>query len=360
MSELKLYGPGTPRRPVDGPAAGGEPTFSVIIPTYNRADLVCHAVDSVARQTFTDHEIIVVDDGSTDGTREALEPWIHTIRYIRQENRGAAAARNRGIEESRGRFLAFLDSDDRFEPRMLEAALDTFERHPRAGSVSTAERELDHRDQPGKRVYTKRSPGVYFSSAGLVDRDTRIGAGRPAVVRREWVERLGGFDETIRCAIDCELWIRYSFHTQMVLQPEPLVLRRIHPTSLSCNRKQDALDWIHILERLVEEQPQFVREHRRVWRRSLGKQYLRYGRELLNQGGWNPELLQKARHALRKASLLAPRRMRGPLYLAWSFVAPASYPRWRRLELTYFSARGGRPVPSGQPRLGEERSGVSE
>ena len=122
--------------------------MSVIIPTYNRADLVKQAVDSVLRQTVSDYEIIVVDDGSTDHTRQVLESVTPPVRYLFQKNRGFAAARNRGIAESRGEYLAFLDSDDLFEPRLLEAVLATFEAHPEAGAVCSAEREIDIENNP--------------------------------------------------------------------------------------------------------------------------------------------------------------------------------------------------------------------
>ena len=136
------------------------PRVSVIIPTFNRADLVKQAVDSVLRQTVTDYEVIVVDDGSTDGTRQALEDVTPPVRYYFQKNRGVAAARNLGIEEARGEYLAFLDSDDLFEPGFLEAVLATFAAHPEAGAVCSAEREIDIENNLGRHVYTKRSPGT--------------------------------------------------------------------------------------------------------------------------------------------------------------------------------------------------------
>jgi glycosyltransferase involved in cell wall biosynthesis len=103
------------------------PEVSVIIPTYNSANYLTQAVDSVLAQTFRDNEILVVDDGSTDETEDVMRRYNSPVRYIRQKNGGVASARNRGIAESRGRYIAFLDADDTWYPIKLErqlAALD--------------------------------------------------------------------------------------------------------------------------------------------------------------------------------------------------------------------------------------------
>lgn len=309
------------------------PLVSVIIPTYNRADLVKQSVDSVLRQTVSDYEVIVIDDGSTDDTRQVLESVTPPVRYLFQENRGFAAARNRGIAESRGEYLAFLDSDDLFEPRFLEAVLATFETHPEAGAVCSAEREIDIESNPGRHVYTKRSPGLFFNTAGLITTDTFVGCGRPAVVRRHWVEKLGGFDEDLTVAVDVEMWIRYSFDVPMVYQPEPLILYRVHASHQCGDKKTDAGDWLRVLDRLEREKPDFVRRHRRSFRRGRGKQYLRYGRELLVRHGAQKERLPEIRKTLRGAIADQPFLLRAWLYLAWSYLAPASYGRFRRWEL---------------------------
>jgi glycosyltransferase involved in cell wall biosynthesis len=315
------------------------PVFSVIIPTFNRAALVTEAVRSVLQQTFGDFEIVVVDDGSSDDTREALRPYAGRIRYVHQENAGVAAARNRGIAESRGEYLAFLDSDDLFAPRMLEQARCTFEDHPEAGAVFTAEIEMDAQGRP-RRVITKRTRGDFFTPAGMIGRDTHIGSGRPGVVRRRWVQKLGGYDESLRCAVDCDLWIRYSFHMPMVLQPEPLVFRRLHSSNLASNLLQDAKDWLRILEKVARDHPEFIREHPRVYRRALAKNYLRLGRELL-AADHEPESRREARQALRRAARFRPVQSRVYVYLGCSYlVFPVAFQRWRAWERSHLHAEG--------------------
>src|SRR6185369_14122248 len=96
---------------------------SVIIPTYNSARFLTDAIDSVLAQTFKDFEVIVIDDGSTDETESLMHKYGSAVRYIRHENRGVALTRNRGIDESRGRYVAFLDADDVWLPHKLDRQL---------------------------------------------------------------------------------------------------------------------------------------------------------------------------------------------------------------------------------------------
>jgi glycosyltransferase involved in cell wall biosynthesis len=321
-----------PDRPAGEPGSAGLRgglLCSVIIPTFNRADLVPGAVESVLVQTHRNFEVIVVDDGSTDGTADALRPYLDRIRYIRQVNRGLAAARNRGIKEAAGGFLAFLDSDDLYEPPFLARVLQTFRAHPDAGAVFVAERVFDDGGPPG-RVHSKRTRGLCFTPAGMISRDTGVGSGRPPVVRREWLERLGGFSETMRCAVDSEMWIRWSFHVPMVFLPEPLVRRRRHAGNLSRDRAQDSEDWLRILAWLRDAHPEFVRDHPRLYRRALGKHHLRLGRELLARADRGAGHLARARSELLRAIGLRPMLARAYTYLGFSFVAPSAYAKWRR------------------------------
>lgn len=309
------------------------PLFSVVIPTYNRARWAAEAIDSVLAQTWPAIETIVVDDGSTDDTPAVLAGYGSRIRAVRQPNRGLAAARNAGARESTGTFVAFLDSDDRFEPSFASRVVETFAAHPAAGAVFVAERVILEDGSRTDTVLGKRSPGLWFSTEGLISRDTGVGCGRPAVVRREILERLGGFDESFRSAVDCEMWIRWSFEVPMVVLPEPLVLRRVHPGHLSGDRAVNARHWLTILERLERERPEFVAAHRDVLRRAVGKENLRLGRELLARAAEDPAAIHEARRALRRAVSSWPRFGRGWVYLAWASLAPGRYARLRMWEI---------------------------
>lgn len=116
-------------------ATAPEPTVSVVIPTHNRAHMVCQAIDSVLQQSLQDHEIVVVDDGSTDDTEERVRVYGDRVRYIHTENGGVAHARNVGMRHARGRYLTFLDSDDQLYPYALELEARLLDRHPEVGLV---------------------------------------------------------------------------------------------------------------------------------------------------------------------------------------------------------------------------------
>ena len=111
------------------------PSVSVIIPVYNRKDFIAEAIESVLAQTYTDFEIIVVDDGSPEDMKDVLGLYLQKIKYVYQENKGLAAARNTGIRNSSGKYVAFLDDDDLFERRKLEKQTEILETHPELGFV---------------------------------------------------------------------------------------------------------------------------------------------------------------------------------------------------------------------------------
>jgi glycosyltransferase involved in cell wall biosynthesis len=309
-----------------------EPRVSVVIPTWNCAHWVTEAVQSVLDQTFDGYEVIVVDDGSTDGTAEALEPWLDRIRYIRQDNAGQSAARNRGIRESRGEFVAFLDADDRWEPNHLESVLQTFEKHPEAGAVCAGDRDIDATGRITGRVHLKRTPGPFFTTAGMIARDTGIGCGRPPIARRSLLEEAGGYDETFRTAVDCEMWIRCSFLTTMVYMPDPLVLRRRHDHNLASNRGANARAWLRILQWLADTHPEFVRENRKVIRRALGKEHLRLGKGLLLAAGDDPGRRGEARTMLLRSIRAWPFFARAYTYLVLAWLPPAISAKLRRIK----------------------------
>lgn len=309
------------------------PLVSIVIPTFNREDLVAQAIDSALAQTHPRCEVVVVDDGSTDRTADVLARYAGRIVAIRQENAGLAGARNTGIRASRGAFVGFLDSDDLWEPRLVEEALNVFAAHPEVGAVFLAEREIDPGGSVRAHVHTKRTPGAFFTPEGMIGRDTGVGSGRPPVARRALLER-GMFDESFRnYAVDCEMWIRHVFDAPMAILEEPLVLRRVHPGNVSGDLAKDAELWLRILDDVERRHPEFAEAHDALMRRTRGKQHLRIGRELLARCRRDASLLPEARRHLREAIRLWPRFHRAWTYLAWSRIAPRSYGAVRDAEV---------------------------
>lgn len=180
------------------------PLISVIIPTFNRAALLPRAISSVFKQTYPNVELIVVDDGSTDNTAQLVAEYGSAVRYIPQNNAGASAARNRGIREAGGTFVAFLDSDDTWHPEKLARQAALFST-PAIGAVHCAIR-VEHIELAGTK-------GLYYPGDTLNLHDVlalRIPWPTAMMVRRDILVELGGFDETLVASEDWELCIRIA------------------------------------------------------------------------------------------------------------------------------------------------------
>jgi glycosyl transferase family 2 len=185
-------------------AAIREPTVSVILPTYQRRELVRRAVASVMAQTYRDFELIVVDDGSTDDTGATLAPLGDRIRYRWQPNRGVAAARNAGLRMARGSIVAFLDSDDLWLPDHLAVVTEMLERQPGTVLASTCPAFKLSGDQTvsDARVLDYRQ-GMLFSAGS-------IGWPSCIAVRPKALLAIGGFDERLRAMSDSDMWRRLA------------------------------------------------------------------------------------------------------------------------------------------------------
>lgn len=199
--------------------------ISAIIPTYNRAVYLERAIGSVLAQEQPCDELIVVDDGSTDPTPALVERLAAgsavPIRLVRQANRGAAAARNLGIREARGQLLAFLDSDDWWLPHKLR--LQTAAMAAAPAFLISHTRELWYRR--GQRVNQKKKHDpphgdIFAASLGMC-----VVGMSTVVARRELFDRYGGFDETLPCCEDYDLWLRVGYREPFLLVPEALTAK---------------------------------------------------------------------------------------------------------------------------------------
>jgi glycosyltransferase involved in cell wall biosynthesis len=206
------------------------PRVSVIIPTYNRAQYVCEAIESVLAQTYRDFEIIVVDDSSTDDTEERLRPYMDRIRYTRQANAGPSVARNRGILASSGEYTAFLDSDDLGNAeRKRERHVAVFERMPDVGAIYT---NYVYGETPADPRVLSRHPGIQPPSGDVflaMAEANLAGCSSSIVVRKSAFAEAGLFDPTLKGLEDYDLWIRLAAVTRFHYVQEPCAFVRKGP-----------------------------------------------------------------------------------------------------------------------------------
>ncbi len=198
------------------------PRVAVIIPTFNRARQVVEAVESVLRQTYTDFELLVVDDGSTDDTAERLAPYASRLRLVRQENRGPSAARNRGVAETDSEFVAFLDSDDLWLLRKLERQLAWMRAHPGRLVCYTDEIWIRRGVRVNQRKVHHKHGGMIFAHS----LPRCIVSPSSVLMRRQFFEEVGFFDEDLPVAEDYDLWLRAALRTRFGFLPEKLIVKR--------------------------------------------------------------------------------------------------------------------------------------
>lgn len=211
---------------------GTTPRVSVIIPAYNAAATIYDTIASVLAQTFTDFEVIVVDDGSTDRTAElAVSTGDPRIRLIGTENGGVSRARNRGISEARGELIAFLDADDIWLPRKLSCQVRVLEAKPEVGLCVTRATRIDTTSRPIGEVRTVHDSDDF--TATLLLESSSVGMISSALVRRSALNSVGGFQPGQRQCEDWDMWLRLSLVTGISMLPEHLLWRRIHPGNAS-------------------------------------------------------------------------------------------------------------------------------
>jgi len=206
------------------------PLVSVIIPTYNRWPMVREAVESVLAQRFRDFELIVVDDGSTDDSARELGSLGVKLRLIWQTRKGVSAARNLGSAIARGRYIAFLDSDDLWLPKKLEVQLAFMEQNPRIEICQTEEIWVRRGVRVNPRDRHRKASGDIFRRT----LDLCLVSPSAVMMTKELFERTGGFDETLAVCEDYDLWLRIAVAQEVALIPAALVVKRGgHPDQLS-------------------------------------------------------------------------------------------------------------------------------
>ncbi|WP_445244717.1 glycosyltransferase [Microcoleus sp. OTE_8_concoct_300] len=206
------------------------PLVSVIIPVYNGSRYIVQAVESALGQTFTNWEIIVVDDGSTDSTHQVLQPYLDRIRYIYQENQGPAIARNRACQLAKGEFLAFLDADDYFLPSKLEKQVACFDADPTLDMVQTGWLMVDEKGREISAVKPWHQAPKLDLESFILYKCVRPSA---MLLRRKWWEYLGGFDSQFPPTEDLDFALRLALKgCKAVWLEETLTCYRQHNSNL--------------------------------------------------------------------------------------------------------------------------------
>jgi glycosyltransferase involved in cell wall biosynthesis len=210
------------------------PKVSVIIPCFNRERYIKQTIESVLGQTYPSIEIITIDDGSTDRTREVLDIFgtrLIVMEHPGRSNRGQSASINLGLKQARGEFIALLDSDDLFAPQKIERQVEFLQVHPDVGLVYGNGYAVD---ENGRTLYEIYPPGHQENSdPRRVLMDCYFLVPNNALVRKTAFDQAGPFDETLRAAQDHDMAIRLAEVTRIAYLDEHLFCYRRHPDSIS-------------------------------------------------------------------------------------------------------------------------------
>lgn len=255
---------------------------SVVIPAYNKAELTMRTVESVLKQTYRNVEIIVVDDGSTDSTRERLAMYGNTIRYMYKENGGACSARNMGIRAARGEYIGLIDCDDLYLPKKIEMSVAYLEKHPHIGFVRTPAYFIDANDRiisiysHSQRSYV----GWIYKKLLLFN----FICNSTVIAKKACFGNVGLFDETVFSPADWDMWLRLSEKYKAGYLPVPLTKYRISHNYILNNlekvEKEDRL----ILEKELQRHPDLGRLLKRRARSNL---YLRFATAYLRKDSYD-------------------------------------------------------------------------
>ncbi len=245
---------------------------SIIMPVYNVQDTLGLAIASVLDQTYKDFELILVDDGSTDGSNlqcQFIALHDSRIRLIRQDNQGLAAARNTGIAAACYDIIAFLDSDDLWTEDKLQQHVDLLTEHPEVGVSYSASEFIDDAGRPLGVCQTPKTQGV--TPADVLMRNP-VGNGSSAVIRKQVFDQIrfrdehgnsNYFDSSLRQSEDIECWVRIATTTQWEFRgiEQPLTLYRVNDSGLSANIDKQLASWEVAFQKMCQYAPELTKRY---------------------------------------------------------------------------------------------------
>jgi len=292
------------------------PSVSVVIATYNRADLLPETIESVLNQRFQDFELIVVDDGSTDNSREVLRRYEPRVHYIYQENHGPSAARNLGVRHAKGAWIAIQDSDDLCAPEHLAALHGYVQSHPECGMVFGNGAYLGGKEHNRETIVPPdKSRRLARDGVRLVDHfDRSIVRLQAALISKRCYDALGGHDESLWLCMDLDLSFRLFMNYSVAYIDQVVFLYRRHPGNISRNEEVRTLENIRVIEKLLKEFP----EARKLLGQTTIDHRVAYRYYRLAKGRWKRKQFAEARSALREAIALRPYALKYRYYqLRW-------------------------------------------
>lgn len=325
-----------------------QPKVSVIIPVFNGEQYIAMALESVFSQTYQNYEVIVIDDGSTDRTEEIMAPFLSELKFIRQPNSGPACARNKGIENSIGEFVAFLDHDDIWLPNKLNLQVPYLEQSKTVSLVYSDFGTFN--DQGIIEDSASRARGLFMPSGYVFPYlfFDPICWTSTVLVRRSCLHEIGGFDEDqkIHMAEDYDLWLRLSKKIEFHYINQVTAMYRQSPNSLSRNVGGGVKAEIHMLQKVMENFPEI---HNEIGtgkiKRRLSVPYFELAYHQVAAGK-----MTEARKNLLQAIFLWPMNTKFWVSLLASFMTPSAVSKFRKIKEKYLgsspslrSSVGGRP-----------------
>jgi glycosyltransferase involved in cell wall biosynthesis len=280
------------------------PVVSIIMPTYNRAEFISAAISSVLRQTYESFELIVIDDGSTDETAQVIRSFTdQRVLFVRQANHGRSAARNRALGMARGRYIAFLDSDDEYLPDKLSLQVAYMDRHPDIGMIYTSAQCINAAGEPldGYDYVATAQGNIYRDIAFF--RPVTITL--PTVMlRREVLDIVGLFDVAMERFEDTDLWRRIAKRFRIGVIESPTCRLRTHTTNILISQNPElvvaAIDYYvsKIFQEDADVEISFLRH-------GASGLYAYYGKAFVSVPGWR----RRGFALISRAILLCPSRI---------------------------------------------------
>jgi glycosyltransferase involved in cell wall biosynthesis len=300
-----------------GVEANKIPLVSVVIATFNRAGFLPETLDSVLQQKFDGFEVIVVDDGSTDNTKEALRPYGDRIRYVIQQNRGPSAARNLGVRLARAPWIAIQDSDDLCGPNYLQSLYEFARDHQDCAMIFANGAYLGGKEHNRETIIPReKSRRLARDGVGLVDLfEKSIVRLQAALIAKNCYDAVGGHDEGLRISMDLDLAFRIFMRYPVAYLDDVVFFYRKHEGNSGRNQELRLVENIRVIEKLLRDFPQAAKTlgRARVARR-LAYRYYR-----LAKGRWREGRKEAAREALQQAVALSPFALKYRLYqMRWA------------------------------------------